>query len=395
MSGWIAGGGLKKPLNVLQQPILPDIKQSYPRFVNSGKFWQVDVGETLLGTETNTQLYSDAVLSRSYRENIDKYGQSSHKERITVFRPPLQSAYEDFEPLSRLPTKILTIVPRVNPGTTTDSGGTTAYAVNNQQQQEVTRFITDRINTESWHQTYYMPLDTTLDNVVLPDLVTMLPAYSLTSGFQALATIDAPKNDVIIEKNQPKMSTHSGYQTTFSMPLTEQTAIDMDLRDTTPITSMHSGYQSLYTSDGENRLNELELSNNLPMTSMSSGFQTPYNMDGETRLDELELQEQLTSRLQVMNPSSETGYKTVVESFTPPEDSIKMRQNPQVSKVANFNFNYRDDNYKTSKPSFQIKRIQPIKSYDLPLNTGTIQRKGIDEKKVGSRYIRNVSQPVY
>src|SRR5579863_1243418 len=131
MTSFIPGQGTKKPLNMMQAPIYPDIKQAPPEFKWSKRYWTVDVGQTLLDTESNTQLREDAILARSYRDNIDRYGQSSHKEVITVFRPPLQTYYEDYGPLNRLPTKVHAIVPHVNPGTVTDSGGTTAYAVNN------------------------------------------------------------------------------------------------------------------------------------------------------------------------------------------------------------------------------------------------------------------------
>src|SRR6476659_9646204 len=103
---YIPGQGIKKPMNMMQAPIYPDIKKGPIEFKNSGKHWTVDVGQTLIDTESNTQLLGDSVLAVSYRDNIDKYGQSSYQEKITVFRPPLQNYYEDFGPLTRLPTKI-------------------------------------------------------------------------------------------------------------------------------------------------------------------------------------------------------------------------------------------------------------------------------------------------
>src|SRR5580698_2535112 len=132
MTSYYAGSGLKKPLNMMEAPIYPSISKSYPSFKSSGKHWTVDTGSTIIATEANTQIFDGAILAKSYRDNIDGYGQSSHQEKITVFRPPLQLPYEDFGPLNRLPTKVNAIVPRINPGTTNDAGGTNAFRVNNQ-----------------------------------------------------------------------------------------------------------------------------------------------------------------------------------------------------------------------------------------------------------------------
>ena len=82
MSSYQAGMGLKKPLNVLSSPIYPDIKQQIQNFKSAGRFWNVDVGQTLIDTEGSTFLLGDSILSKSYRDNIDKYGQSSHQKRL-------------------------------------------------------------------------------------------------------------------------------------------------------------------------------------------------------------------------------------------------------------------------------------------------------------------------
>ena len=78
---YFAGSGLKKPLNQLECPVFPDIKQAPPEFKWSGKYWKVDSSDVILNNEVHTQIYEDAVLARSYRDNIDKYGQSSHQEK--------------------------------------------------------------------------------------------------------------------------------------------------------------------------------------------------------------------------------------------------------------------------------------------------------------------------
>ena len=111
---------MKKPLNLMEAPIAPILNSESRTFNRAGRFWNVDVGQTLIDTEGSTFLLGDSILSKSYRDNIDKYGQSSHQEKIAVFRPPLQNSYEDFGRLNRLPTKLRAITPRVNPGTVSD-----------------------------------------------------------------------------------------------------------------------------------------------------------------------------------------------------------------------------------------------------------------------------------
>ncbi len=394
----IPGQGTKKPLNMLEAPIYPDIKQALPEFKWSKKYWTVDVGQTLLDTEANTQIYGDAVLTRSYRDNIDSYGQSSHQEKITVFRPPLQNSYEDFGPLNRLPVKLHAIVPHINPGTTNDAGGTNAYSANNMINQEPDRHITDKKSQESsWFSTYYGPIDTSMDNMVLPDLETTMPAYSLYSGYQTQAWMDAenPKSRLVLDKpNLPTSPVHASFSIPFSANV-ETRLNDLVLEPVIPSHSVTAGINNPRLVDGVSRLGDMELTRLLPTTPISAGFKSNVSYDGETRLDDIQLNEQLTSKLSVINPSSESGYQTRMESYTSPENYIKLRQNPNVPAYSGATFGYRDQNYRTNIPKFQGK-LEPIKNYGSSLNSGTIKTAGLEEPKVGDRYFGNrKTQKVY
>jgi hypothetical protein len=426
---YIPGSGIKKPLNQLEMPVYPDIKAQLPSFKSSGKHWTVDVGNTLLSTEANTSIYDGAILAKSYRDNIDGYGQSSHQEKITVFRPPLRSHYEDIGPLNRLPTKINAIVPRINPGTTADGGGTSAFRVNNQTQQDIAKYISDRITSESWQQTFFMPLDMPLDNSILPNLETTLPSYSLSSGFESGLTVDAPR-DIYYDNralNEYRLHAYAvaGHQSNYNTPMheqnenlenlelydnrpkysafsghTPQTTIDGDfglndisLDTNLPLYSTSSGYQSQHTFDGETQHNKMSLDKTLPIYSSSAGYSTQHTMNGETRFEDLHLDSRIESKLSVINPSSESGYKSNVEFYTPPEDHLKLRENPRVPVVAHSTFDYHDsDNIKSRTPQFQQKKIVPIKQYGNGLNSGTIKNYGVEEQKVGGRFLRSINK---
>jgi hypothetical protein len=412
-------------MNMMEAPIYPDIKKGPIQFKNSGKHWTVDVGQTLLDTEPNTQLLGDAVLAVSYRDNIDRYGQSSYQEKIAVFRPPLQNYYEDFGPLNRLPTKIHAITPYMTPGTAFDDN--TTFSAMNNDVQEVHRFITDKITTPAWHNSYYMPMETLPDTSVLPDLVTTLPTRSVTSGQNVIARIDAPHEQKISAVQKPQVSAHAGV----SMPpqygysLYEQSSSDVILQDTSPLTSAHSGYNIPYASHITTRLDEMELNRTLPLRSVTSGVQSQYNainkssiedielsrtlpshsssagfistslFDGKTHLDELEFDPRIETRLNIANPGSEdNGYKTQIESYTSPDDYMKKRSNPNVSVVARSSFGYQDTSNSAKKIPFQQK-LQPIKSYDSGLNQGTIHRSGVESQNVNGRFFANKRAPVY
>jgi hypothetical protein len=192
---FIPNGAMKKPLNQLNNPIYPDIKQAYPEFKWSGKHWMVDAGRTLIETENVPQMLGDSVLvqSRDYNQTI--YGKSSHRDYVNEeFRPPLLRQ-EDYLPLSRQPRPRVT--PRTNPGTAHDSG-TSGYRAQNDTVSEVHKYITDRIKDPYWRATFYQPIDTPQDNSVLPTLQNNIPQISATSGnvynVESLEHLNAPIN---------------------------------------------------------------------------------------------------------------------------------------------------------------------------------------------------------
>ncbi len=106
---------MKRPSNMLENPVLPNIKKGPPRFMNSRKHWVSD--ESMIngneGHIANPHLYQDAVLLQSRDSSRIKYGVSSHRDYVNEdFRPPIETM-EDREPLSRMPRDI--VWGRINP----------------------------------------------------------------------------------------------------------------------------------------------------------------------------------------------------------------------------------------------------------------------------------------
>lgn len=415
---YIPGSGFKKPLNQIENPIVPDIKKAPPRFQWSGKHWTVDVEKTLMEQENNTQLIEPAILAQNRDYNQAHYGKSSYQEKITVFRMPLQNSYEDFGPLNRLPTKLHAIQPRLNPGTAFD--GNSSYVDNSAGIPEMNKYISDKIVSKEWHETFFAPMSGPLDNknIVEPDLVYTKPAYASSSGFTTQATKDAYnplsdyRSDVI--KANALASANSGYTPNYNLALHNQTSIEIpggELIPNLPSTSFSSGFSSNFTRNGESPLIEnfeleskttpysmssgyttpnvvdgkvktdYDLQRKTPWTTVSSGFSTELIRDGETRLDELEFQSKLSAPNRVINPSSEIGYQTRLTSYTTPEQHLKIRENPKVSASAQYESDFREQNSSTQK--FHVRsKIQPVKSYNSGLNSGTVKTAGISSTPV-------------
>lgn len=113
MASWIPGGN-RQPLNMIEGPEYPDIKQHGLRFTWSRKHWKVDAGDALMNSSMYPQFVEGAVLYESRDRNISQYGQSSHRDYVNeVVRLPLISPY-DMLPYSRTPRR--PVFPYVNPG---------------------------------------------------------------------------------------------------------------------------------------------------------------------------------------------------------------------------------------------------------------------------------------
>lgn len=268
----MVSNGLKKPLNMLEGPIYADIRRGPPRFVNSGKAWNVDVGRTMIETSHIPQFYAEPnvlVQSRDYNSQ-HAYGKSSFKDVINDhYRPPLITM-EDNMPMTRIPRPI--VVPNINPGTAHESG-TNAFSAQNSTPSGIDSKLTDRIKTKEWMPTFYAPLDMPQDNAILPDLEVKVPSYSASAGFVFPQTFAPPPQEVKsdFQKLEPILDSGTTTQLVFDYPSSLQ---DLELETKMPNVSVTSGKEYPYNSTFN--VIDYELENNRPDVSVSAGYNSGY-----------------------------------------------------------------------------------------------------------------------
>lgn len=403
MSHYTPGSGMKKPLNMLENPVFPDIRRGPPQFVSSGKHWKVDAGAVLRDTEDFTQLSEPAILSQSRSYNQTIYGQTSHKEIVNAeFRPPLQSYYEDVGPLNRVPATIKAIVPRINPGTA-DAGG---YQSKNERTSEIYSALTDRVKVSGiGRRSFYMPIDKPEDNSILPDLEIKLPlasvhagfnssfkaqqeqtlpdlqdvnpSYSTSAGFNSSATINSETLLPELEYSRPTYSASAGIE---SYTRLDAESLIPELDRINPAYSTSAGFNSSATIDSETLIPELDRIN--PAYSTSAGFNSSATVDAETLLPELYSKNDITP-LSVINPGSETGYKQTASIYSSIEENIRQNK-PDVAYYIPPESNIRANNGEY-RPHYKEK-LQPLKSYgNISQSSGVMPHQGPIAPWGGSR----------
>ena len=434
------GQGSKKPLNVIEGPMYPDIKKQGPRFVDAGKHWQVDVGATLRDTEHVDQFLGNAVLfqSRDYNQTI--YGQSSHRDVVNKnFRPPLLTQ-EDVLPLSRLPR--LLVVPRINPGTADTS--LKGYTAQNDRPSGISGHLSDRVKTGDARPTFFCPLSMPEDNAILPDLAAVLPEYSASAGMNTPVTIDAPMQTPVLAHEQFTVLIDAGAQipvnidgtvvrphdfpfnraqTGANAGMNTPAALDMESAQTRlelfrslpayganagmntpaalnmesvktrlelprnmPAYAANAGMNTPVTFDAESALTHLDLERGLPEYAVDAGVNTPlYVNSADPRETQLALQPHLDSKF-ATNPSTST-YDG--QNYTAPKreqlDKVRFTL-PQVSYVVPSRTSVTSENYRTLPPVMR-ETLQPDATGYV--TGGPIARKGLDIPKVSLRPVGN------
>jgi hypothetical protein len=400
--------GMKKPLNMMEAPVYPDIKKGPPRFVWSKKHWNVDTGATLMSTEPFTQLLENVVLAQSRDYNKTVYGQSSYREIVNAeFRPPLISHYEDVGPLNRVPTKIQSLVPRINPATAGNGSGTSGYTSKNDRPSDIEKALTDRVKKGDERPTFYAPYDIPHDNSVLPDLEVKLPQISLTSGwnFDYRATLTpkelelreklsyAPLNPGLIsnlritgksdlenykaKQNLPSISTSSGVNIPFISMKPIQTE-NFEFETKLPSVSITSGMNNPFLKD--NTEQNYNLDYKYPQVSATSGMNSmiqSYNI--ETPVDDLDFKHPQVS--------ATSGMNSTIQSYNieTPIDDLDFKH-PQVSATSGMNSTIQSYNIETPIDDLDFKHPQVSATSGM---NSTIQSYNIEILKFLQRAVSN------
>lgn len=449
--------GMKKPLNMLEVPVYADIKKGPPRFVWSKKFWNVDSGATMMSTEPFTQVIEHAVLAQSRDYNKTVYGQSSHRDIVNAeFRPPLISYYEDVGPLTRVPTKIHAIIPRLNPGTANETN-TSGFAAKNDRPSSIEKSLTDRVKKGDTRPIFYAPMEVPIDNSVLPDLEIKIPATSLSSGwtFNYKAGLDqkeielreklstVPMNPGLTssiritgrsdlegyqaKQNIPSTSAFAGVELS-SMPSNNNISHDIELVDKTPSYSVSSGYTHLPHTKIDHDYN-LNLEYNNPQVSGYSGISAIENYNIETPINELDyktpqvsaysgehysfehqnlqspidydFEEKLSTPLFVTNPGTSEQSHIDLNSFSDIGEKYINQKHMNLSyEVSKEIPNYRERNILTKK-TIVAEKLQPEKAGRYSQTGNSIPKFGIEipqesyREKRNNKYIVNKKKPMY
>jgi hypothetical protein len=344
--------GMKKPMNMMEAPVYPNIRKGPPRFVWSKKHWTVDTGATMMSTEPFTQTtLGNAVLAQSRDYNKTIYGQSSHRDVVNAeFRPPLISYYEDVGPLTRVPTKIETLVPRINP-TTSSQGGTSGYLAKNDRPSDIEKTLTDRVKRGEERPTFYAPYDIPQDNSVLPDLSNKLPSVSLTSGWTFDYRNTLTPKEIELREKLSAIPLKPGLESI--LKITGKSDLEnYQAKNVLPRISGNSGMNiPIFTHPPQ--IETFEFDRKLPSISVDAGVNTPVHFSGDM---EGIIEELSYNRPQV---SVDAGKSTIFSSsnFETPVDELSYNR-PQVSVDAGKSTIFSSSNFETPVDELSYNRPQ-------------------------------------
>lgn len=409
MSSYFPGRGLKKPTNMLETPIFPDIKKGPPRFIWTKKHWVVDPGRTMTEVEHVPQLQEAAVLYQSYDYNSQHaYGKRPNYTAFVnkEFRPPLIER-DDIMPLSRIPRPVA--IPRINPGGAHASGNN-AFADQNIDIPQVEKYLTNRVKEGQIQPTFFCPMDSPVDNSTLPDLKNKLPSYSAGAGFKfptvgeinsyqdlnytkgykkfhpetdaglTPVTIDAPNSSgmegMILEYNNPQISDVAGINNFGSNMIgLDTSSSNIELNYTKPQTSAWAGINSIRTFDQQR--DDLSLEYKRPTYSVSSG----RNTFAPTTLTPVEFD--LDEKIEGKVPKDAGMNMTHIIAWSPEQADSKIDKNkvydvkPDVSYIVPRNTRYTTHNeLESAEPKFRQK-VNALSQYQPQVHQSYIPRSGI------------------
>ena len=376
MTSHFPGRGLKKPLNMLQTPIYPDIKKGPPRFVWTKKHWVVDPGRTMTEVEHVPQLQEAAVLYQSYDYNSQHaYGKRPTYTAVVnkEFRPPLIDR-DDIMPLSRIPRP--TAVPRINPGGAHPSGNN-SFSEQNINIPDVGKYLTNRIKEGQIQPTFFCPIDTPVDNSILPDLRTNMPSYSAGAGFK-FPTI----SDVNLTPDREFMDPARGYKQFHPEQLSGITTVTLDAPNSSgkenftldyvnPQISATAGLNNILSSiPGPGGMTPIDIETfyNKPQTSAWAGInsQTAFAKQGKSQDFDLKYNRP--------NYSAVAGTTTLsAGAITPIEYTLESKIEGSVPSDAGRNMSHvtswSSEGSKSAIDHRKIYTVRPDVSYMIPSNT--------------------------
>jgi hypothetical protein len=310
MSGLSTNQLLRKPLNILEQPIQPFIQKAPPRFAWSGRHDVVNVGEIMRQQETNTQGYDDAVLAVSRQENQYRYGQRSYHTKVNKeFRPPLIDPIFDLQPLSRLRRPATQA--RVNPG------APHIYKTQNGADRDVSSHIDDTRVFGAVRPSFGLKIEQPTDFEIVPDLEYNGPQVSAYSSKKIPLGIKA-ENGIeytTLENHNPTTFGRSGVNPSFQER--NVTALEELVLDPHTGAFVPSGISNVTLINNVEGYEDIELDSKL-QSSAFSGLKGPYDMQTDTSsIENMELASKLQAQNVFTNPRSHIDKTDYTPQTTP------------------------------------------------------------------------------
>lgn len=259
--------GAKKPLNLLENPVLPCITKGPSQFARwSGVNFKASPEDTLLQSRTNPQFADSLVLLESRDWNSqNQYGVSSYRSYVNKeFRPPI-IPWECQHPISRMPRHETRV--RVNP-TAADNESGRLFVAQNDTPINIDKEISEyKTPGDLVAPTYYHPIDMPADNSVLPDLEMKLPRWCATSGMNSSIQIDGPIATPKLEYDRVSVPIETGFSTTLTANA-PNAAENLKLNYTIPQIAVNAGSNVPYYTPSD-------VSSHTLVSSRPIGFSRP------------------------------------------------------------------------------------------------------------------------
>lgn len=317
----------KKPLNMIEAPIYPDIRKAPPKVKTAGKHWTVDVGLSGIAYGVHDPFDKVAILAQDYDANTR--GKTSMRSIVNAtLRPPPVDLTQSFA-LHKIPVRMVSAIRgrEFNGAPSEFHSHDPADLVN---QSQIRKAITDRIKSIEVSSGYSSDYKTSTKD--------MLPNV----------------HEKVLELNLPSISVSSGYSNTYDLTELDSSGYNKELVANLPSTSVTSGFSHIAIDDNLNGV-AVDLK---PTTKM--GFADTSGYEGYSHIDVSEYAPENGVKDTILSSSASAG-------FAGPELPISyepighITTKIKTSAEAIPEYQYKSDF--TVQEGRKFNKLQPIKSY--------------------------------
>lgn len=282
----------KKPMNMVEGPVAPFIQKDPPRFYKTRKHWVAHTDDIIRNQSDNTQLIEDSVLAVSRDENQRRYGKRSYVPKVNkAFRPPLVDPEYDLQPLSRLNR------PRTQARTNPESFA----QAQNIHQTDVSAMIDERKLYAAVRPTFTIQYEKPLETI-LPDLKFNMPQVCADAGINTPIKSVAENPEVTLLRKNPEVYRTAGVESVFRTN-GETPLENLQLDRHNPQVDANAGVNSNIRLNSETPLEDLQLDFNAPQTSLRTNVQSQYQLNHNNPSEYMNLEYNRPQASMVVNPN--------------------------------------------------------------------------------------------